>query len=122
MSPGRLFQGMLPLGVVLVLTSQISAQQPPAFESGSKPKAVSTARLSPREFAERKKSLLKAKNVDKWPLRGTLTRRPGQFVVALSVSECTWLGGSVVYWSNCGDTLMKCVGPSGREMCIDTVK
>ncbi len=78
--------------------------------------------MSPKEFAERKKHLRKIKQVNKWPPKGTIKGQPGQFVVALTVSECTWLGGTVVYWPHCGSTKMKCVGPSGREMCIDEIK
>jgi hypothetical protein len=59
-----------------------------------------------------------AKQVASWPVRVDTT---GTLVVALTVKECTWLGGSVVYWSSCGGTLMKCVGASGREMCIDKI-
>jgi len=78
--------------------------------------------LSPKKFAERKKQLRKIKQVNKWPKKLTPKRQPGQIVVELTVSECTWLGGTVAYWPHCGGTLMKCVGPSGREMCINEIK
>ncbi len=45
---------------------------------------------------------------------------PGDMVVALTASECTWLGGTVIFWGNCEGTNQKCVGANGRERCITT--
>ncbi len=59
-----------------------------------------------------------AKQVDLWPGQVDVPR-PGTVVVELTVKECVWLGGTVTFWASCGTTLMKCVGASGREMCID---
>jgi hypothetical protein len=78
-------------------------------------------RLSFEEFEARRAELIKDKKVREWPEVLDPDRPGGGLVVNLTVSECTWLGGTVVHWPYCG-TLMKCVGPSGREMCIDKVQ
>lgn len=117
-----LFQVMLLLCGVLAFAGNTSAQQPPAAGPVSVAKTVATVQLSPKEFADRKEHLLKTKQVNQWAPKGTIKGQPGQFLVELTVSECTWLGGTIVYWSSCGGTLMKCVGSSGRERCIDEVK
>ncbi len=57
--------------------------------------------------------------VDRTPVA---PEEPDVAPVELTVSECTWLGGSVVFWASCGGTLMKCVGANGRETCIDEIK
>jgi len=97
--------GLLALGGTIVA----SASPPPA----AKAPIVNGVRLPARNV------LYAQKNVSKWPGRAGL---PGGMVVALTVSECTWLGGKVEYWSSCEGTLMKCVGANGHEMCIDTIK
>ncbi|HMK18178.1 MAG TPA: hypothetical protein VK492_08265 [Chitinophagaceae bacterium] len=74
--------------------------------------------LTEAEFEARKAKLLIDKKVDSWPTPG----QTNGTVVALTVSECTWLGGTVEYWASCGGTLMKCRGANGREMCIDEIK
>lgn len=64
-----------------------------------------------------KKKLIVEKKVNSWP-------RPGNkgIAIPLTTQECTWLGGKVVYGSNCEGTLQKCVAENGREMCISEVK
>jgi hypothetical protein len=74
-----------------------------------------------KEFAERKAVLWLSKRVDEWPISVDLGDSDDPITVDLSVSECTWLGGSVVYHAGCGTTLMKCVAANGREMCIDKI-
>jgi hypothetical protein len=78
-------------------------------------------RLSEKEFEHRKAELIKTKRVHEWPEWPEVAGQPGTIAVPLTVSECVWLGGTVVYHSSCGTTLMKCVGANGREMCIDKV-
>ena len=107
MSHSRLFQAILSVSLVLAFAAQTSAQQNPIPPADS---------MSSKEFADRKERLLQLKNVDAWLPKDTV------FVVNLSVSECTWLGGTVAHWPSCGGTSMKCVGSNGREMCIDTIK
>ena len=77
--------------------------------------------LTVKQFETRKAELWAKKRVHEWPeVLGP--HGPGQVVVQLTVSECTYLGGSVQYWSSCGGTFMKCVAANGHEMCIDEVK
>jgi hypothetical protein len=77
--------------------------------------------LTVKQFEARRAELWAKKRVHEWPevLGG---HGPGQVVVELTVSECTYLGGSVQYWSSCGGTNMKCVAANGHEMCIDQIK
>src|SRR5437763_16222164 len=110
------FQSVLSLSVFLAFTAVAFAQQPAATGASSK-----QTPLSPKEFAARKERLIRSKNVAKWPPASKLGQ-PGQIVVDLSVTECTFLGGKVEYWSSCGATLMKGVGSNGNAMCIDTIK
>jgi hypothetical protein len=77
--------------------------------------------LTVREFEKRKAELWASKRVHEWPEILT-PDGPGQVVVNLSVTECTYLGGRVEYWSSCGTTNMKCVAANGHEMCIDEIK
>ena len=75
--------------------------------------------INPPDAAEARQLAL-AKRIDQWPTQVSPTGS-GSTVVALTVRECTWLGGTVVFWASCGTTLMKCVGANGREMCIDKI-
>jgi hypothetical protein len=75
--------------------------------------------LSAKEFENRKAELSKVKRVDEWPV---VAGGHGTIAVPLTVSECVWLGGTVVYHADCGTTLMKCVGANGRETCITEIK
>jgi hypothetical protein len=97
-----------------VFVAQSSAEDTPSPQAV--PGLAPTVTLSPMEFDQRRERLRKIKNVDRWSAPGTVV------VVNLTVSECTWLGGTVTFWSDCGGTLMKCVGGNGREMCIDEIK
>jgi hypothetical protein len=108
MTLNRLIPAVLSLSVVLATALQASAQQTTV--------PATTGTMSSQDLADRKASLLQTKNVDAWPVKDSV------LVVNLSVSECTWLGGTVTFWSSCQTTNMKCVGANGREMCIDTVK
>ena len=116
----RPFQVLLSLIGVAAFVVSSSAQQSPTPRPASASKAAATAPLSKKEFAERKKQLLKTKQVNKWPVK--IKGQPGSIVVDLTVSECTWLGGKVEYWASCGGTSMKCVGANGREICITEIK
>jgi hypothetical protein len=80
---------------------------------------VTDRALTPEEFEERKAALWVSKRVDEWP-KVLDPNDCGPVVMAISVSECTWLGGSVVYHGSC-DTAMKCVGPNGYETCITEI-
>ena len=68
---------------------------------------------------QRKAELSKVKRVDEWPV---VAGGHGTIAVPLTVSECVWLGGTVVYHADCGTTQMKCVGANGHETCITEVK
>lgn len=108
MTPSQILIFVLPLcAAVLSNTDQSLAQEAKMTQEQS---------VSPQTFEERKEILERAKNVKAWPPKDTVV------VVPLTVSECTWLGGTVAFWANCGTTFMKCVGASGREMCIDAIK
>lgn len=119
MKPLIFLQVVLAVSGMLAFTGGASAQRPSPADSMSVPKAVATVPMGPKEFAEKKKNLLKIKQVDKWAPKGTIKGQTGQFVVELTPQECTFLGGTVVYWPHCADTYMKCVASNGREMCVD---
>lgn len=113
---------VLSLGGVLLFAGSVSAQRPPPLESASAPRAVAAEPMSKKEFDENKKKLLEAKQVNRWAPNGSIKGQTGQFVVELTPQECTFLGGSVVYWPWCSGTYMKCVASNGREMCVDELK
>jgi len=126
MKPGRIIPVILLSGVIAGV-GHGSAQQTstavkptPTAATMSAAKTSAAAPLSRKEFDARKKQLRKTKQMNKWPTKVAV--HPGTFVVDLTVSECIWLGGKVVYWDGCEGTLMKCVAENGREMCISEVK
>lgn len=113
---------VLSLGGLLLFAGNASAQRPPPLESASTPRAVAAEPMSTKAFEENKTKLLEAKQVNRWAPKGSIKGQTGQFVVELTPQECTFLGGTVVYWAWCSDTYMKCVASNGREMCVDELK
>jgi hypothetical protein len=72
---------------------------------------VTTAPLSPKEFAD----LFKAKKVNDWLPPGSKKEPP---VVNLSPRECRWLGGTVSAHDSCSTTKLQCTGSNGNSACI----
>ncbi len=112
-------RAIVSLVLVVGVALPASAQKLAAAEPEARPNAAATPAMNPRELPQIRSQLLQKKRVGQWPAK---LGGPGGIVVELSVTECTWLGGSVVFHAGCGTTLMKCVAPNGHEMCIDEIK
>jgi hypothetical protein len=103
------------LAKLLLFTSSFTIVSNNAFAQQAEPKKS----LSAQQFKQRQAELLQSKNVQKWPVKAGIA---GNFTIDLTVSECTFLGGKVEFWADCGTTLMKCTAPNGHAMCIDEIK
>lgn len=111
-----LFQVILSLSGVLIFAGTTSAQQLSGAVAESTRKTTGTAIVSSKELSERKKQLIRTKQVNKWPNKGTI----GPTAVELTPQECTILGGIVIGASDCTKTGMKCHMPNtDRAMCVD---
>jgi len=101
----------------VVLCATLAVVGGAAFAQAPATSPTTGSKMSAKEMAAEKTRLFAEKKVSTWPTRGV--KSGGATAVALTASECNWLGGKIVYWPSCGTTNTKCVASNGHEMCID---
>ena len=102
------------LFIAIIMLSVGCKQDPKNVDLGKKT-------YTQEEIAQIKQRLMVEKKVDKWPTKLDGSVGSGT-VVELTASECTWLGGTVVFWGNCAGEYQKCIGSNGHEACITEKK
>ncbi len=108
---------LTPCTALLFVSLAVAASGAAFAQTAGKSAMAPETKKSAKEMAAEKTRLFAEKKVSTWPTRGV--KSGGATAVALTASECNWLGGKIVYWPSCGTTNTKCVASHGQEMCID---